>query len=253
MSERPKRGALHRSIAVAAIFGAVLATGEFAPASSAPPTVMLRKAHATSLAIATRAQPVAVQTSARLTNTPAVEADLSATADAPTDCDRCTSQAVTMQLTYADRAVAVRADNAAAAWSTKCVRCAGWALSLQVVVVRDAAQVRANNRALAVTAACRRCRAGAAAVQVVVGTPSPGRLTNKAVAEIRRLRAELLRKLKATTTASAPRVGGARHSSPPAADAATVAALDATARRIEEVTGADLHATSARYDVRVRD
>jgi hypothetical protein len=166
-----------------------------------------------------------------------VRADTSAITSAT--CNGCTGASKTLQVVYAVRPRGVEVDNAAVAWSS-CADCGGTALSVQVVVVRGLHGIVANNRALATNVACTTCHTAARAYQLVVAAPDAGKLSRRALAELRTWVDEQNRVLRSggATAPAAARSAGATAASTPLAD-------------LERLVNDDLGTTTKRADVDV--
>jgi hypothetical protein len=175
---------------------------------------------------------------------------VSGVATASVTCDGCAGSAVTVQVVGAAAPQRLVARNVATAWSAGCTGCDGLAVSIQVVMAESADALVAANRALALNAACLGCRTQAVAVQFVFLGVSGEDLSSRALDQLYTLRDALALQLRQPARWShrlpvvLPQAGG---------DIARQAntSLVATAQRVRSVLAADLHAVSARDDVKV--
>lgn len=166
-------------------------------------------------------------------------------------CDRCSGQAISLQVIYLRPGTTFVARNAAIAWAADCTDCSGSALSVQVVVARSAGGVTVANRALAINAGCVLCRTTATAVQVVVVGAAARTLSGPAVARIQALRDQLVAQLRGAT-ASAPVQGRSTTRTGAGAGSTPNALVTAATARLQDVLTTDLAATSASHSIRVR-
>jgi hypothetical protein len=239
---------LRAAIALAATCSTSVVIVGAASASDWPP----RRAHLEATALAIPGQPGAViqEQTIRDDETRAGNLKIDGVATSSLTCDGCSAQSVTQQVIYSRGARSLTADNVATAWATTCTGCSGWALSLQVVVARTGDAVAANNRSFSANVTCVQCSTSSLAVQIVIVSPTARRLSRAAHAQLDQLRQQLISQL---TTTPPPPAAASRAATPNAAPApaAGTGNLTATAVKIQSVLSTDLHATSARHDVKV--
>lgn len=108
-----------------------------------------------------------------------------------TECDACTSEAVTLQVVYLRGTERVTVENVASAWST-CSECGSTSVSVQVVVALRAQAVRAVNSAEAVNTDCYRCTTNAFAFQFVLVTDSGREMAQTGRELVHQVRSQLV-------------------------------------------------------------
>ena len=171
---------------VAAILSAVAVLGGTGWSAWSSSSHDSKSADVNAVAIASPVDPTATDEAFAVTQLGSgrhVSGDASAGAD--TNCDGCTSTAMTVSVIYGNRTKDARVDNLATSTTSQCTDCGSAAVSVQVVILRHSQTLVANNRSFAANATCEGCTSNAAAYQIVVVAPRGDRLDKGELAELR--------------------------------------------------------------------
>jgi hypothetical protein len=175
-----------RALVVSAVAAGLL-LADVAPADATPKAASYVTE---SVVSATPENPAATGVAHRTVRSGRHEVTARSAAVTRTQCDGCSSHAVTLQVVVLRGTERVTVENVASAWST-CRDCASTSVSVQVVVAFRAEGVRAVNSAEAVNTDCVGCTTNALAFQFVLVTDSGREVAHAGNDLIRRVQAEL--------------------------------------------------------------